>query len=113
MECVTADIRHTQLRFRSNRAVLQDSTAALLSERIHLLAGEANEQAILLLVLGDKLHDLANGLSYRNALDCSFATQLFRHRPGSEREIDEMSANWELNNVECELFRELSVYLVR
>lgn len=60
---------------------LQDGTTALLSERIHLLAGEADKQAILLLVLGDKLHDLANGLGHRNALNCSFSAQLFCHRP--------------------------------
>lgn len=79
-DCWGCRPRHTH--HQESCGSLQDGTTALLSERIHLLAGEADEQAIFLLVLGDKLHDLANGLSYRNALNCSFSAQLFCHRPG-------------------------------
>lgn len=60
---------------------LQDGTAALLSERIDLLAWEADEQAIFLLVLGDVFDDVRDCLGDWHSLDCSFATQLLRHHP--------------------------------
>lgn len=62
---------------------LQDGAAALLSEWIDLLAGEANEQAIFLLMFGDVLDDVGNSLCYRHPLNGSFATQLLRHHPKS------------------------------
>jgi hypothetical protein len=60
---------------------LQNGAAALLSEGIDLLAGEADEQAVLLLMLGDVFDDLRHCLGDGQSLDCSFATQLFRHHP--------------------------------
>lgn len=60
---------------------LQDWAAALFSERIDLLTGEADKQAIFLFMLGDVFDDLGDGLSHGHSLDCSFATQLLRHHP--------------------------------
>jgi hypothetical protein len=60
---------------------LQDGAAALFPKRINLLAGEPNEQAIFLLMFGDVFDDLGDGLSDRQSLDCSLATQLLRHHP--------------------------------
>lgn len=60
---------------------LQDSAAALFPERVDLLAGESYQQAVLLLVFGDVLEDIRDGLGHGHTLDCSLATKLFRHHP--------------------------------
>lgn len=53
---------------------LQDGAGALLSERIDLLAREADEQTVFLLVLGDIFDDLGYCLGDGHSLDRSFAT---------------------------------------
>lgn len=60
---------------------LQDGAAALFPERVDLLAGEADEQAVLLFMLGDVFDDVGDGLGHWHSLDCSLATQLLRHHP--------------------------------
>lgn len=60
---------------------LQDGACSLLAERIDLLAGEADKQAVFLLVLGDILHDVGDSLRDGHSLDCSLASQLFGYHP--------------------------------
>lgn len=67
------------------RGALQDGAAALFPEGIDLLAGEADEQTVLLFMLGDVLDDFRHGLGDGHSLDGSFATQLFRHHPKKKR----------------------------
>lgn len=60
---------------------LQDGAAAFFPKGVDLLAGEADEQTILLLMFGDVFNNVRDGLGNRQPLDGSFATELFRHHP--------------------------------
>lgn len=64
---------------------LQDGAAALFSKRVDLLAGEADEQTIFLLMFGDVFDDVRDRLSHGHPLNCSFATQLLRHHPTTNK----------------------------
>lgn len=55
---------------------LQDAAGTLLAERVHLLAGEAHQQAVLRFVLRHVLDDVRDGLRHRDALDGSFPSEL-------------------------------------
>lgn len=54
----------------------EQRAGALLPERVDPLAGEADEEAVLLLVLRDVLDDVGDRLRHRHALDRRLATQL-------------------------------------
>lgn len=58
---------------------LDNSTRALFAEGVDALAGEANEQAILLLMVADELDDVGHGLGDGDSLDGGFPAQLLRN----------------------------------
>lgn len=58
---------------------LKDFTRALLTERVDFLAGEANQQAVLLLVLGNVFDDVGARLRHGHPLDVCLASQLVDH----------------------------------
>lgn len=60
-------------------AGLKDDARAFLAKGIGLLRREAHQQTVLLLVLGDVLHDILDGLAHRDTLEGGLAAQLLRH----------------------------------
>lgn len=55
---------------------LQNSTGALLAEGVDLLTGEADQEAVLLFVIGDELDDVGHRLRHGYALYRGFPAQL-------------------------------------
>lgn len=60
---------------------LQNLAGALLPEGVHLLAGEAHQQAILGFVFRHVLDDVGHGLRDRNPLDRGLPPQLLGDGP--------------------------------
>lgn len=60
---------------------LQDSAGTLFAEGINFLAGETDEEAVLLLVVRDELDDVSDGGGHGDPLDGRLPPQLLRHSP--------------------------------
>lgn len=58
---------------------LDEGAGALLAEWINPLAGEAVQEAVILLVFVDELDDVGDRLRDEHALDGGLAAQLLRH----------------------------------
>lgn len=79
-----------EMQLKLSSWLLQDGAAALFPEGVDLLAGESDQQAIFLFMLGDVLDDFRDSLCDWKSLDCSFATQLLRHGPKSVKHLDQL-----------------------
>lgn len=71
---------------------LQDGAAAFFAERVDLLAGEADQQAVFLLMLGDIFHDVGDGLRDGHPLDCSLTSQLLGYHPKKQQKSIEINS---------------------
>lgn len=98
----------------SCRAIrLQDRAAALFPERVDLLAGEAHQQTVLLLVLGDVLEDLRDGLGHGHPLDCSLATELFRHHPKKKHAKNQQTLLNAIDGLPSSCFRSIARLIIK
>lgn len=60
-------------------SILKNLTGTLLTEWIHFLAGETDQKAVFLLVLGDIFDDVRTCLRHGHSLNVGLTTQLIDH----------------------------------